>query len=253
MEFSPIVPKPNGPSIEPAGVYRDTFRTYARYAPRLLVIGAAIFVPLGFLEAIVGRIDTIDSASVGELTIAAILILVLLQVVLGLLGEVFYSGAVSVLIALVPPDSRFSLRWVGRRLAYGSLIGVDLTYNLGVAAGLLALVVPGVLVFTWFALAAPLVELEGHGARQALARSRALVRGRFWAVLAVLGPMTLAAQSVDDAVLAFGQHLFGDALLADWLSHSAANVIFSPIYAIPAALITLRLIGQPRPGDQAAN
>lgn len=100
--------------------------------------------------------------------------------VFGLLGEVFYSGAVAVLIALAPPDGRLSLRWVAGRLAYGSLIAVDVAYNFGVAAGLLLLVVPGVLVFTWFALAAPMVELEGNGRGKrwpAAAASSAAVSG----------------------------------------------------------------------------
>ncbi|MGH2980527.1 MAG: hypothetical protein ACRDKV_00600 [Solirubrobacterales bacterium] len=231
----------NRGSVRPASVYRDTVRTYRTFAPRLLLIGAIVFVPLGLLEAIVGGHDTIEGAGDDGFTIAAIVVLVLLQVVLGLLGEVFYSGAVALLIALTPAGRW--LGWVAGRLSFGSLIAVDLVYNLGVGIGFLLLVVPGVLVFTWFALAAPLIELEGRGARAALARSRELVRGRFWAVLTVLGPLTLAAESLDEVVVGLGQHLLGDALVAEWLSTSVASVLLSPLYAIPAVLITLRLTG----------
>lgn len=235
-----------GKSIRPTSVYRDTLRTYARRAPQLLLIGAIVFVPLGLLDATVGRIGAIEGANDNGVTIAGVLALVVVQVVLGLLGEVFYSGAVAILIAVRPPDGRFWLRWVAARLAYGRLIAVDVIYDLAVAAGLLLFVAPGVLALTWLALAAPLIELEGCGVREALARSRELVRGRFWRVLAVVGPISLAIQALNDAILSLGHNLLGDTLLSDWLADSAANVILSPFYALPVVLITIQLIGQTR-------
>lgn len=62
----------------------------------------------------------------------------------------------------------------------------------------------------------------------------------------MLGPLILAAQSLDDVMVGLGHHLLGGALMGEWLAASAANVVLSPLYAIPAVLITLRLIGHPR-------
>jgi hypothetical protein len=239
-----------GPSgataIRPTSVYRDTLRTYARRAPQLLLIGAVVFVPLGFLEAVVGRIGPIGSAADNGITIAAVLALLLVQVVVGLVGEVFYSGAVANLIAHAREGERPSLRALAARLAYGRLIAVAVLYDAAVAVGLLAFVVPGVVLFTWLALAAPLVELQGCGVREAFTRSRRLVRGQFWPVLAVLAPITLASQSLDDAVRALGHDIAGHGLIADWFADAATSIVVYPLYAVAAVLITLQLLGRPQ-------
>lgn len=238
-----------GPSgvttIRPTGVYRDTLRTYVRRAPQLLLIGAVVFVPLGLLEAVVGRIGPIGSAVDNGFTIAAVLALLLVQVVVGLVGEVFYSGAVANLIALTGEGGRASLPTLAARLAYGRLIAVAVLYDVAVAVGLLAFVVPGVVLFTWLALAAPLVELQGCGVGEAFTRSRRLVRGQFWPVLAVLGPITLASQSLDDAVRALGHDVVGHGLIADWFADAATSIVVYPLYAVAAVLITLQLLGRP--------
>ncbi len=237
---------PSGaPSIRPTAVYRETLANYARRAHQLLAVGAIVFVPLGLLEAVVGRVGPIGSAADSGITIVAVLALLLVQVVIGLVGEVFYSGAVANLIAFTGQGDRLSLRTLAVRLAYRRLIAVAVLYDIAVAVGLLAFVVPGVVLFTCLALAAPLVELQGCGVREAFARSRRLVRGQFWRVLAVLGPITLASQSLDDAVRALGHHIVGHGLVADWFADAATSILVYPLYAVSAVLITLQLLGRP--------
>jgi hypothetical protein len=226
----------------PLTLYRRTFRTYLERIRPLLLIGAVVFVPLGLLEAAVGQIGTVDTAYDSGLIIAATVGIVLVQVAFGLLGEVFYSGAVSILIARFPSGTRVPLRRIAGELNYGRLIGADILYVAAVGAGLLLFVVPGVLMFTLFALVAPLIELERLGLRAAFARSRQLVRGRFWTVLAVLGPLTLLSDSLDDAILGLGHTALGDSLAAEWLADSVANIALSPLYAVPAVLITIELM-----------
>ena len=90
----------------------------------------------------------------------------------GLIGEVFYTGAVS--IALTHPrlgGRPPSLAEVARLVSYGRLIAVDLIYGLLVAAGLIALLIPGILIYVYFGLAAPVIEIERHGVRRRLGRS----------------------------------------------------------------------------------
>jgi len=201
-----------------------------------------IFVPLGLLDAIPDQVVHVDRVSdLSDLATVAVLVAVLAQSVTVLLGEVLYSGAVAQLIARTPPGARPSLLGVARSLSYGRLIAVDILFGLGIAVGLVLLVVPGVVAFTWFALAGPLVELDRLGVRAAFMRSRRLVRGHFWTVLAVLGPITLASEALTDAALSVAHGVLGDSLLADWLGESATNIVLSPLYAVAAVLITLRL------------
>jgi hypothetical protein len=69
------------------------------------------------------------------------------------------------------------------------------------------------------------------------------VRGRFRAVLVVLGPITLAGEAATDAVLQVTHDLVASPLLSDWLGEAGANVLLSPFYAVAAVLITLELLG----------
>src|SRR5438552_3168370 len=131
------------------------------------------------------------------------------------------SGAVALRLAPGPDPS---LREVAGGLSYGRLIAVDLLFGVAIAVGLVLLIVPGIIFFTWFALAGPIVELEGRGVRSALRRSRALVRGRFWTVLGVLVPITLASEAVADAVLPAAHSIVSSACFADWLGEAPANV-----------------------------
>ena len=226
-------------------------RVCGQRAGPLLLIGAVVFVPLGLLDAVPDQAVHVDSVNgISDLATVAVLVAVLTQSVTVLLGEVFYSGAVAVLIARTPPGGRPSLLRLARSLAYGRLIAVDLLFGLGIAVGLVLLVVPGVVAFTWFALAGPLVELDGLGVRAAFTGSRRLVRGHFWTVLAVLGPITLASEALSDAALAIAHRVLGDTVLADWLAESATNIGLSPFYAVAAVLMTLQLSQRPRSDRQ---
>src|SRR5215211_3414340 len=173
-------------AVTARGIYVRTARTYWRRAGYLLVLGIAVFVPLGLLDALANQAADIDLSqdlsALGGFTVAAGLVG---QAITSLLGEVFYAGAVALALARREESEPPSLGNVARRLAYWKLIVVDIVFGVGTAIGLLALIVPGIVFFTWFSLAGPVVELEGVGVKAAFARSRRLVRGRVWSVLLV--------------------------------------------------------------------
>ena len=226
------------------GIYRETLRTFARHAGFLLLLGILVFVPIGLLGALADRAGDIHIehlSDLGDLAAAALVVGLVVQAITSLLGEVFYSGAVALTLSRGEGRQRPTLREVARSLSYGRLIAVDILFGIAVAIGLLLLIVPGVIVFTWFALAGPLVEIEDEGVRAAFARSRQLVRGRFWIVLAALGPITLASEVLTDTVLSLTHGMFANPLLGDWVGESVTSIALSPLYAVPAVLITLEL------------
>jgi hypothetical protein len=203
-----------------------------------------VFVPLGLIDALADRVREIHAESPDELLdlgTLAILLGLLAQAATTLLGEVFYAGAVGLAMRRGEHSSPPALRDVARRLSYGRLIAVDLLFGLGSAIGLLLLVVPGILFFGWFALAGPIVEIEGRGVRGAFARSRRLVRGSFWTVLLVLIPITIASELLAEALLQIPHLLIHEALVRDWVSEAMSNIILSPFYAVAAVLLTLDL------------
>lgn len=225
-----------------ASIYRRIGHTYVTTAPSLLLLAAAIFIPVGFLDALTANVEvgTLDFTSV--LRIIGIIGAVAAITMTGLLGEVFYSGAVAVSLTHPAGKKAPSVFEVARRLDYKRLILVDLAYVSLVVVGLLLFFVPGVLVFVWFGLSGPIVEIEGRGVRDALRRSAGLVRHNFLLVLFVLGPVEVLGDAIAELIEHLVHDLLGETFLATWLAESAANIAFTPVFAIAAVLLTLDLI-----------
>lgn len=227
---------------KPLETYLRIGRTYVRWAPSLLLLATIVFVPIGLLHALTvgAEIGSFDVDELVEVFAAGGAVLAL--AVTGLLGEVFYTGAVAASLTHAHDDEPPSLREIAANVDYGRLIAIDLIYGALVAVGLLLFVVPGVLAFVWLALAAPLVEIERHGVRDALVRSVRLIRGKFWLVLAVLGPIEIVGDGVAGLATAFAHDLLGETLLSRWLADVLANLAFTPFYAVAAVLLTVELI-----------
>jgi hypothetical protein len=224
-------------------------RTYRSKAGSLLLLATVVFIPIGFLDALTTgvEIDSLDSFSLIKL--AAAIGAVAAITMTGLLGEVFYSGAVAVSLTHPAHEEPPSILEVARRLDYRRLILVDIAYVALVIAGLLAFFIPGILVFVWFGLAGPVVELEGRPVLAALRRSASLVRHNFWLVFLVLAPVELVGDAVGELVGHVVHDALGDTFLANWLAESVSNVAFTPIFALAAVLLTLDLIAVKRETD----
>jgi len=82
------------------------------------------------------------------------------------------------------PGPRAALATGLRRLP--ETVAVLLVIGFGVGLGIVLLIVPGVWLGTIWGLALPALVIERTGVFGALGRSRALVSGRFWAVLGLL-------------------------------------------------------------------
>jgi hypothetical protein len=230
--------------VSAKGIYGRTVITFRREAGFLLLLGVLVFVPIGLLSALADRAGEIHAShlsDVVDLTTVALVVGFVVQAATSLLGEVFYSGAVALTLAGEEHGPRPSLRDIARALSYGRLIAVDILFGVVVAIGLLLFVVPGVVAFTWFSLTGPLIEIDGATVRSSFARSRRLVRGRFWTVLAVLGPITLASEFLTNAVLALSHGAIASPFLGDWIGESVTSIVLSPFYAVAAVLITLHV------------
>lgn len=225
-----------------ASIYAEIGRTLVQKASSLLPLAIAVFVPLGLIDAITTEIS-LDSLSFRHgVEIAAVLAATVAATVTGLLGEVFFSGAVAVSLTHPPDQEPPSTLEVARRLDYRRLILVDLAYVFTVIVGLLLFVVPGIFVFVWLGLSGPVVEIEKRSVRDALVRSYRLVRGNFWVVLLVLGPVELVGDTVTEYIGDLVHSALGHSFFATWMAESVSNAVFTPIFAVAAVLLTLDLI-----------
>lgn len=225
-------------------LYRRIWRTYFAWAGTLLPLAVAVFVPLGLIHAIPVHVEATSLSIDSGLEIFGALLALLLLVTTGLIGEVFYTGAVAIALTHPHDDERPSLREIAGTIKYWRLIAVDLIFGALVAVGVVAFVVPGILVFVYLGLAAPVVEIEHRGVRAALVRSYRLVRGRFWLVLAVLVPIELVSDAVTSLATDAAHALLSDSLIAEWLVDTATNIVLTPFYAVAAVLLTIDLIAE---------
>lgn len=223
-------------------LYADIVRTYGAWARTLLPLAVVIFVPLGLLEAISVNADLGSRDFGGGLLVLGVLLAAIAIVGTSLFGEIFYSGAIAIMLTHAGDGEPPGLRHISRHLAYGRLLAVDAIFALAVIVGLAILVVPGVLFYIWFGLAGAIVEIERSGVRAAFRRSRQLVRGRFWLVFAVVAPIELFSEGIGALATRLGEALLGHTIWAEWLASSLANIAITPFFAVAVVLLTVGLI-----------
>ena len=213
-------------------VLRDAGVAYRRHWSVLLLTALALFVPLGFLEAVSEEFQELDAES--GLQLAEAIAILFTAGAGATLGEVFYTGVVAAAVTSHRSGVRRELSEVVRHLPFLRLLAVDILFALLVGVGLILLIVPGVIAFTWFSLAPAAVEIEGRGVRDAFRRSRELVRGNFWRVLALLGPVVVAGEALAEFLGASGPWLLGESFWGDWLGASLADLASAPLYGLAA-------------------
>jgi hypothetical protein len=223
-------------------VLREAVTAYRTHAGLLFLTAVIVFVPIGLLEAASHSLQDLEADEVSVAEFLGLAGAALVLSITATLGDVFYTGVVAAVVTEDRTGVRRELSHVARTLPYLRLTAVDVIFALIVAVGVVLLVVPGVIVFTWFVLAAPVVEIEGRGIRDAFRRSRELVRGSFWQVLLLLAPVLLVSDAIANLVISGGPWLLGDGFFGDWLGAVLAEAITVPLFALPAVVATHQLI-----------
>ena len=209
----------------------------------LFAVAVVVFLPLSALDAFGDGITELEiDGSDPRLDLEAVAVVVA-AVLAALLGEQFYAGVVEDAVGeRRTGHAARPLRRLAAELPYGRLIGADLVIAVATVAGLLLLVVPGVLVFTWFSLTAPLITLEGKGVRASLKRSRELVRGSFWRVAGVLGGVLVVTEAASEGLQSLVEDALGSGAVTEWLGAAGGSIALAPIYALATVVIMHELI-----------
>jgi hypothetical protein len=222
--------------------YARIARTYWSWKWALLLLGVVIFIPLGLLDGLALQLDVESLDLDSGIKVAALIGAIALVTTTGLLGEVFFSGAVAISLTHPEHDRPPPLSLIARQINYRRLIAIDILYVILVALGLVALIVPGVLVFVCFGLAGPVVEIEERTVLGAFRRSFELVRGSFWFVFWVLVPIEVIGDAIGEGLAHLVHDWLGETLVASWLAEASSNIVLSPLFAVAAVLLTVELI-----------
>lgn len=211
----------------------------------LLLAAAVIFVPVGLLEALDHELEEplSDPESLG---LAELIEIVAAAFVFGagsLLGDVLYAGIVAAAVIAERTKHEGSLRELLEDLPVLRLIAVDLLLGLVVVIGFLLLIVPGLILLTWFALVAPVVKVEHSRIGGAFRRSRELVRGHFWLVFAFVIPIVIVAEVVTGLAQSGAVELLGESFVGDWAGAALADLVTAPLYALAVVVLYFELRG----------
>ena len=210
-------------------VVSETFSLYGRNAGPLLGSAIVVFVIVGPLSALV--------ENSGGVLVA------LLAAIIRLAGFALYAGFV-VRLVQDARDGRRDLT-LGDLLSSAApailpLIVFGILFAIGVAIGLALLIIPGLILLTFWSVGAPAIVVERAGPIAAFGRSWRLVRGDAWSVFATLVVVLLI-------VIAIG---IGLAIIATPISNGAtvaasiiSNVITAPIFSVAVSVTYFELGG----------
>jgi hypothetical protein len=229
--------------LAPAQTLRRIGQVYIEQARFVLPVALVLAIPLGLVEALAEHAFELESEDVEWDQIAKLVPALLGQVAATSVGEVFFAGVVmSAVTESMEGRPRAPLRALVRTIPFGGLIVVDLLFSLGLAFGIVLLVVPGLVFFARYVLAAPVLEVEHAGVRRAFSRSRSLARGHALALLLLLGGVWLATALLSDYLAENGGTALGESLAADWAIAIVVGVLISPVWAVALCVVTWRLL-----------
>jgi hypothetical protein len=220
--------------LDTANVFSRVFAIYRAQAAVLLP--AALIVSL-----IPAAISVPDTRTAKALSLAALFIF-----------GVWFQGMVAEAVRDIQDDRRdLSIGGLFRSVAgvLGPLIWTALIVVLAVFAGLLAFIIPGLVIGTLWSVAAPAVVIERNGPMKAIGRSRELVRGHGWQVFGVLIVMLAIVLLIQAAFQTLGVAV-ADSGIAYAAAVLAGSAITAPMFALATSVLYLelrRLKGEPRP------
>lgn len=215
-----------------SGVLQDALLIYRVLFRRAVVVAGLVFAVVGLGEALAAR----------RATSLVTLVSLLLSLVGGLLVQGALVGAVHDLHLSRPPAPTREL-YNRTRERLGTLLGAWTLYVLGVAAGIVLLIVPGLIAIARWALIVPLIVIERRGWRDAFSRSNRLVTGRTGRVLVLVLVANLVTGIVSVGISSLFAFMprFG----AIWLGSTVAGALTVPYQAMVLTVLYYRLSSAP--------
>lgn len=161
--------------LQPGAIIGEAWRLYREHWRHFLPIALVVYLILGLVTLLLVFLLGWVGAVIGGL--------------LGIVGVFWLQGALTEAVADVR-DGRadLSLADTFRRVQphLWSIVGAGILAGLGIVLGLILLIVPGLVLLTWWSLIVPAIVLEGKPAMESFGRSRELVRGNGWNVFGVI-------------------------------------------------------------------
>jgi hypothetical protein len=220
-------------------VISETFSIYRQNFGALIGSAIVLFIVVGLLA--------------GILEAAGGLVLLLLAAAIRMAGQAVYVGFVVKLVE----DTRDGRRDFGVGDLFSAaapfilpLIGFGILFGIGVGIGFFLLVVPGLILLTFWSVGAPAIVVEGVGPIDAFGRSWRLVRGNAWPVFGVLLLVLLITVAIW-IVLAAIANPIGNGEVSTWIAAIVSGALTAPIFALAVSVLYFELAGPSVPSPVA--
>jgi hypothetical protein len=216
------------------GILSRSWNLYTRFFTRFFVIAAIVYLIVNLLNALVGSLIG-DGSGIPVL-------LALLTAVVSLVGTFWLQGALVSAVDDVRDgriDSSVGETFERARPYLGRLIITGIVAGFGIAIGLVLLIVPGLVLLTWWSLIVPVIVLEGKEMGEAFSRSRQLVRGHGWTVFGVVVISAILSAIASGIIQAIFSFL--NSFLRYWIGGTIASAIVGPFLAIALTLMYFEL------------
>jgi hypothetical protein len=156
------------------GVIREAVDLYKRHFGHLFVVAFVVYLGIAILSAL--------ATAVGG--VVAVLVAFLSIVGLFLVQAALVEAVADIRDGRADLSVEETLKRGASRIAPVA-VAVILA-GIGIFIGLLLLVIPGLILLTWWSLIVPVIVLEGAGVFESFSRSRTLVRGHDFQVFGVI-------------------------------------------------------------------
>lgn len=212
----------------------DGLLVYRRIWRRSVVVAGLVFAVVSLADAFAAR----------RLTAATDLV----SVILTLVGSLLVQGALVEVVRDLHEGREpgtVGTYYARTRERLGTLLGASLLYGLGVAIGLVLLVIPGLIAVARWSLIVPLLMIERLGVRAAFSRSSQLVKGRTGRVLVLVIVTNVITGLAGLAIRSFFDFL--PAFLTVWIGGTIASAVTIPYEAHVLTVLYYKLTEPERP------
>jgi hypothetical protein len=219
-------------------VLSEAWTLYTRFFVRFVLTAAVVYVVLDLVSAI--AVSTDDD-------VGAAIVWGLLSLIVSVVGFFWVQGALVEAVRDVRDgrfDSSIGELYSRTRPRLPALISAGLLAGLGIAVGLILLIIPGLYLLTRWLFIAPAIVLEGRSAGESFGRSSALVKGHGWSVFGLM-IVTVVFAAIALGVIR-GLLFWLPSLFEAWLGSLVAHSLVAPFVVLAWTVGYYHLIGAGR-------
>jgi hypothetical protein len=210
------------------GVLAEAWGLYRRFAAHFLTIAFVLY----FLAAVIVTLLTMTAGATGYFLAAVVEFVAAFLVQAAMVKAVqdVRDGQADLSMdATVAAAARFLL----------PVIGACILAGIGIGIGLVLLVVPGLILMTYWSLIVPSIVVGESGVRASFGKSWRAISGHFWQAFGIYVLVFLIWVAFD---IALGLALVAvPAALRSFLSSLIGGTLLAPFYALVVTLVYYRL------------